>query len=79
MSQPLIPFGGPLEGESELSWGYFQHYRDIGPQTNQNRFQQNDEWEAVLQLWEFKQHPKKVNLPTTANIKNARLDNVKSA
>ena len=37
------------------------------------------EWEAVLQLWEFKQHPKKVNLPTTANIKNARLDNVKSA
>ena len=30
MHQPLIPFDGLLKGESELSWEYFQHSRDMG-------------------------------------------------
>ena len=34
------------------------------------------EWEVGLQYWEFNQ---KVDPPPPANIKNARLDNVKSA
>ena len=38
MLQPLIPFNVPLEGESELSWGYFQHYRDLGREQTKTAF-----------------------------------------
>ena len=38
MLQPLIPFDVPLEGESELSWEYFQHYRDIGRERTKTAF-----------------------------------------
>ena len=31
MRQPLIPFDVPLEGEDDIKWEYFQHYRDMGP------------------------------------------------
>ena len=67
MRQPLIPFDVPLEGEDDIKWQYFQHYRDMGPERTKVALaeieiggktrtkQQIGKWAKKFQ-WDFRAH-----------------------